>query len=187
MNESRKSTIKRKARLLFLWLAFAVSAYAQGSSKHVVGETVAQFAAKVGVDMNACHKKMKLHTFTCRALNNAEHGYRVTIEKEGEWSAVLDGGKLVFYDDNLKLPSASPSSAAGGRPFQMLSAYEDLGRVAQPLRRFCSSGWPLFEGAEVLTSLALIEQAKESIQFIDKKNRTLANTARMRHPNFKII
>jgi hypothetical protein len=110
MNESKKSTIKRKAISLFLCLAFAGSPYAQGSSKHVIGETVAQFAAKVGANMDACHKKLKLHTFTCRALINAEHGYHVTIEKEGEWSAVLDGGKLVFYDDNLKLPSASPSS-----------------------------------------------------------------------------
>jgi hypothetical protein len=116
MNESRKSTIKRKAILLFLCLAFAVSAYAQGSSKPVIGETVAQFAAKVGVDMNACHKKMKLHTFICRALINAEHGYRVTIEKEGEWSAALDGGKLVFYNDNLKRPSASPSSGPSTTP-----------------------------------------------------------------------
>jgi hypothetical protein len=110
MNESRKSTTKRKGILLFLCLAFAVSAYAQVSSKHVIGETVAQFAAKVGVNMNACHKKPKLHTWTCTALIKAEHGYRVTIEKEGEWSAVLDGGKLVFYNDSLKRPSASPSS-----------------------------------------------------------------------------
>jgi hypothetical protein len=40
----------------------------------------------------------------------------------------------------------------------------------------------VFEGAEVLTSLPLIEQAKESIQFIDIENRTLANSARMPHP-----
>jgi len=91
-------------------LAFAVSAYAQVSTKHLIGETVAQFAAKVDVNMNACHKKLKLHTWTCTALIKAEHGYRVTIEKEGEWLAVLDGGKLVSYNDNLKRSSASPSS-----------------------------------------------------------------------------
>jgi hypothetical protein len=110
MNESEKSTIKRKAILLFLCLAFAVSAYAQVSSKHVIGETATQFAAKVGVNMDACRKTQKLHTWTCHAFIKAEKGYRVTIEKEGEWSAVLDGGKLVFYNDNLKRPSASPSS-----------------------------------------------------------------------------
>jgi hypothetical protein len=110
MNESKISTRKRTGILLFLCLAFAVSAYANISSKHFIGETVAQFAAKVGVGMNACHKKLKLHTWTCTALISAEQGYRVTIEKEGEWSAVLDGGKLVSYNDNLKLPSASPSS-----------------------------------------------------------------------------
>jgi hypothetical protein len=110
MNESKKSTIKRNETLLLLCLAFGASAYAQGSSKHVIGETVAQFAAIVGVDMNACHKKLKLHTWTCTSLISAEHGYRVTIEKEGEWSAVLDGGKLVSYNVNLKRPSASPSS-----------------------------------------------------------------------------
>jgi hypothetical protein len=102
MNESWKSTVKRNGILLFLCLALGVSAYADNSSKHVIGETVAQFAAKVGVNMNACHKKQKLHTWTCRALVNAEHGYLVTIEKEGEWSAVLDGGKLVSYNDSLK-------------------------------------------------------------------------------------
>jgi len=110
MHKSKKSTIKRKKILLFLCLAFAVSAYAQVSSKHVLGEAVTQFAAKVGVNMDACRNKQKLHTWTCRAFTNAEKGYRVTIEKEGEWSAVLDGGKLVFYNDNLKRPSASPSS-----------------------------------------------------------------------------
>jgi hypothetical protein len=110
MNESKKSAIERKAILPFLCLAFAASAYGQGSSRPVIGETVAQFAGKVGVNMNACHKKMKLHTFTCRAFLNAEHGYHVTIEKEGEWSAVLHGGKLVFYDDHLKQLSVSPSS-----------------------------------------------------------------------------
>jgi hypothetical protein len=103
MNESWKSTVKRNEILLFLCLASAVSAYAQVSSKHEIGETVAQFAAKVGVNMNACHKKTKLHTWTCTALVNAEHGYRVTIEKEGEWSAVLDGGKLVSYNGKLKI------------------------------------------------------------------------------------
>jgi hypothetical protein len=102
MNESWKSTVKRNQMLLFLCLALAVSAHAQVSSKHEIGETVAQFAGKVGVNMNACHKKAKLHTWTCTALVSAEHGYRVTIEKEREWSAVLDGGKLVSYNDNLK-------------------------------------------------------------------------------------
>ncbi len=110
MNESRKSITKRKGILLLLCLAFAVSAYAQVSSKHVIGETVAQFAAKMGVNMNACHKKSKLHTWICTASIKAEHGYRVTIEKEGQWSAVLDGGKLVSYNENLKRPSAFPSS-----------------------------------------------------------------------------
>lgn len=102
MNESWKSTVKRNEILLLVCLALAVSAYAQVSSKHEIGETVAQFAAIVGVNMNTCHKIAKLHTLTCRALVNAEHGYRVTIEKEGEWSAVLDGGKLVSYNDNHK-------------------------------------------------------------------------------------
>jgi hypothetical protein len=102
MNESWKSTVKRNQMLLFLCLALAVSAYPQDSSKHEIGETVAQFAAKVGVDMNTCHKKAKLHTWKCRALVNAERGYRVTFEKKGEWSAVLDGGKLVSYNDNPK-------------------------------------------------------------------------------------
>ena len=100
MNENKKSTIKGKTILLFLCLAFVISADAQVSSKHVIGETVAQFAAKVGINIDPCHKKKKLHTWTCRALINAEKGYRVTIEKEGEWSAVLDGGKLVSYNDN---------------------------------------------------------------------------------------
>jgi hypothetical protein len=44
----------------------------------------------------------------------------------------------------------------------------------------------VFEGAEVLTSLPLTEQAKESIQFIDKKNRTLANSEGCGTPNPKI-
>jgi len=102
MNQSWKPTVSRNQMLLLLWLALAVSAYAQVSSKHEIGETVAQFAAKEGVDMNACHKKSKLLTWKCRALVNAEHGYRVTFEKEGEWSAVLEGGKLVSYNDNPK-------------------------------------------------------------------------------------
>lgn len=102
MKESWKSTTKRNGTLLFLCLTLGVSAYAQVSSKHEIGETVAQFAAKVGVNMNTCHKKAKLHTWRCTALVNAEHGYRVTFEKQGEWSAVLDGGKLVSYHDNLK-------------------------------------------------------------------------------------
>jgi hypothetical protein len=102
MNESWKSTVKRNEILLFLCFVLPVSAYAQASSKHEIGETVAQFAAKVGVNMNACHKKAKLHTWRCTALVNAEHGHRVTFEKAGEWSAVLDGGKLVSYNDNLK-------------------------------------------------------------------------------------
>ena len=101
MNKSNKSTTKRNAVLLFLCLAFAVSAYGQDSLKHVIGETVAQFAAKEGVDISACHK-LKLHTWTCNALISAEHGHRLKIGKEGEWSAGLDGGKLVFYNDNLK-------------------------------------------------------------------------------------
>jgi hypothetical protein len=100
MNKSKKSTTKRKGVLLLLCLAFAGSSYGQGSPKHLIGETVAQFAAKVGVDMGACHKQ-KLHTWTCNALISAEHGHRLKIEKEGEWSAVLDGSKLVFYNDNL--------------------------------------------------------------------------------------
>jgi hypothetical protein len=94
--------MKHKGIVLFLLSALAGPAYAQVSSKHEIGETVTQFAAKVGVNMNACHKKAKLHSLTCRSLVNAERGYRVTIEKEGEWSAVLDGGKLVSYHDNLK-------------------------------------------------------------------------------------
>lgn len=102
MNQSRKSTVKRVATLLSLCLALAVFAYAQVSSKHEIGETVAQFATKVGVKMNACHKKAKLHSLTCTALVNAERGFRVTFEKEGEWSAVLDGGKLVSYSDKIK-------------------------------------------------------------------------------------
>ena len=101
MNKSKKSTVKRNGVLLFLCLAFAVSAYAQVSSKHVIGETVAQFAAKVGVDMNSCHK-LKLHTWTCVALKSAEKGHHVEVEKEGEWLAVLEGGNLVSYNDNLK-------------------------------------------------------------------------------------
>ena len=101
MKKNKKSTMKRNGVLLFLCFEFAVSAYAQAPSKHVIGETVSQFAAKVGVDMDACHK-LKLHTWTCKSFISAQHGFRVTIEKEGEWSAVLDGGKLVFYDDNLK-------------------------------------------------------------------------------------
>jgi hypothetical protein len=102
MNESKKSIIKRKEILLLLCLAFAVSACAQVSSKHVIGETVAQFANKVGVNMNACHKKLKLRTWTCTALISAEQGRHVKVEKEGEWLAVLEGGKLVFYNEALK-------------------------------------------------------------------------------------
>jgi hypothetical protein len=101
MNDIKKSISKPRGILLFLCLASAVSGYAHISSKHVIGETVAQFAVKAGVDMNACHK-LKLHTWTCKALISAEHGDRVEIEKEDEWSAVLDEGKLVSYNDNLK-------------------------------------------------------------------------------------
>jgi hypothetical protein len=94
--------MRHKGILLFLLSALAGPAYAQVSSMHEIGETVTQFAAKVGVNMIACHKKAKLHPWACTALVNAERGYRVTIEKEGEWSAVLDGGKLVSYRDILK-------------------------------------------------------------------------------------
>ena len=101
MNDSKKSTLNRKGILLFLCLAFATSADAQISSKHVIGENVAQFAAKLGLDINNCHK-LKLHTWTCTALISAEQGHRVKIGKEGEWSAVLEGGKLVSYNENPK-------------------------------------------------------------------------------------
>jgi hypothetical protein len=100
-----------------------------------IGETVAQFAAEVGVDMDACHKlkltgqprdldrqASKLHVFaqTCKGLISAEQGQRLEIGKDGEWEAVLDGGKVVSYNDGHfdasklarsdKLP-ASPDSA----------------------------------------------------------------------------
>ena len=101
MNKVKKTTLMRKGFLLFFLLAFAVSASAHDSSNHAIGETVAQFAAKVGIDMDACHK-LKLHTWTCSSLISAEHGVRLLVEKEGEWSAILDGGKLVSYNDNLK-------------------------------------------------------------------------------------
>ena len=101
MNKNKESTMKRKGVSLFLCLAFAVSACAQAPSKHIIGETVSQFAAKVGVDLDSCRRR-KLETWTCKSLISAEHGFRVTLEKEGEWFAVLDGGKLVSYDDNLK-------------------------------------------------------------------------------------
>jgi outer membrane lipoprotein-sorting protein len=101
MNKNKESTMKCKGVSLLLCLAFAVSACAQASSKHILGETVSQFAAKIGVDMDPCRKR-KLQTWTCKSLIAAEHGFRLEVEKEGEWSAVLDGGKLVSYDDNLK-------------------------------------------------------------------------------------
>jgi len=44
----------------------------------------------------------------------------------------------------------------------------------------------VFEGAEVLTSLLLIEQAKESIQFIDKKTAPLQTAQGCRTPDLKI-
>jgi hypothetical protein len=60
MNESKKPITKRNGELLFLCLALGVSAYAQASSKHAIGEAVAQFAAKAGVNLNACHKKTEV-------------------------------------------------------------------------------------------------------------------------------
>jgi hypothetical protein len=98
MNESKKSTVKRELISLFLLSAFAASTYAQVSSKHVIGENVTEFASKVGVDMDAC-RKQKLHTWTCTALISAQEGRRVKVAKKGDWSAVLDGGKLVSYND----------------------------------------------------------------------------------------
>jgi hypothetical protein len=46
--------------------------------------------------------------------------------------------------------------------------------------------FPLFGRAGVLTSLPVIEQAQQSTKFVDQKNRTLANGARMRHPKLEI-
>jgi hypothetical protein len=102
---------------------------------HVIGESVNDFAAKVGVDMVVCRElnfsakprdldkqAKKLHVFadTCRGLINAEQGRRLEIGKENEWSAILDGGKLVSYNDGRldttkiisadKLPSAPSDS-----------------------------------------------------------------------------
>ena len=93
--------MKRKAFLMFFCLTFAVSGHAQDSSKHVIGETVEQFAAKVGIDLSACHK-LKSKTWSCKSLMLAEQGFRLEVEKEGKWSAVLEGGKLVSFDGNLK-------------------------------------------------------------------------------------
>ena len=81
---------------------------------HAIGESVDDFAAKVGVDMAACHKlnfnarawdldkqARKLHVFveTCKGLIGAEQGQRLEIGKENEWAAILDGGKLVSYNN----------------------------------------------------------------------------------------
>jgi hypothetical protein len=106
--------MKRTSTLLIASLGFALSARAQVPANHVIGETVAQFALELGVDMDACHKlkfnaqpwdldrqAKKLHVFaeTCKGLISAERGQRLEIGKDGVWSAVLDGGKLVSYDD----------------------------------------------------------------------------------------
>ena len=113
--------------LVFLCFALSSSAFGQVPTKHMIGESVADFAVEVGVDMDACHKlnlsasqwdlmkqEKKLHVSaaTCKGLIAAERGNRVEIGKDGQWSAVLDGGRLVsYYDghvDSSKL--ASPSS-----------------------------------------------------------------------------
>jgi len=106
--------MKSEFTLLIFYFAFAVSARAQVPANHIIGETVAQFAAELGVDMDACHKlkfnaqpwdldrqAKKLHVFaeTCKGLISAEQGKRLQMGKDGVWSAVLDGGKLVSYDD----------------------------------------------------------------------------------------
>jgi hypothetical protein len=98
MNKSNKTMMLYRTTMLCVLSAFAVPAYSRGSSKHVIGETVAQFATKVGVDLSACHKR-KLHTWTCVALISAERGRHVVFEKEGEWLAVLEDGKLLSYID----------------------------------------------------------------------------------------
>jgi len=93
--------MNRTRTILFLCFVCTASAQARIPPKHVIGENVAQFAEKEGVDLKACRER-KLHTWTCKALISAEQGYRVTIGKDGQWSAVLDGGKLISYDDDLK-------------------------------------------------------------------------------------
>ncbi len=45
---------------------------------------------------------------------------------------------------------------------------------------------PVIGRVGILNLIPLIEQAQESIRFIDPKNRTLANGARMRHPTLKM-
>jgi hypothetical protein len=45
---------------------------------------------------------------------------------------------------------------------------------------------PVIGRVGILNLIPLTEQAQESIRFIDPKTRTLANSARMRHPQLKI-
>jgi len=106
--------MNRARTLLFLLFACTAAAAARSPLKHVIGENVAQFAEKEGIDLKACRAR-KLHTWTCKALISAEQGNRVTVGKDGEWSAVLDGGKLISYDDNLKNTSGA-EGAATSRP-----------------------------------------------------------------------
>jgi hypothetical protein len=131
---------RNKMLLLFLCTAFASSALAQVPSSHVIGETVAQFAAKAGIDMDACRKlklnaqpweldrqARKLHVFaeTCKGLISAEQGQRLEIGKGGEWSAVLDGGKLVSFKDGRM--DTSKLAASHDLPASPDAAYEIKG------------------------------------------------------------
>jgi hypothetical protein len=84
---------------------------------HTLGESVDEFAAKIGVNIGACRqldfsaaprdlekqaKKLQVFAETCKGLLGAEQGQRLEIGKPQEWSAVLDYGKLVsFYDGHV--------------------------------------------------------------------------------------
>jgi len=105
---------------------------------HVIGESVDDFAAKVGVDMPACHElnfnrrdldkqARKLHVFadTCRSLIGAEQGRHVEIGKDKEWFAILDGGKLVSYNDGHL--DTSKIISADKLPSAPVNAYEIKG------------------------------------------------------------
>ena len=106
--------MNRTRPILFLLFACTAAAAARMPLKHVIGENVAQFAEKEGIDLKACRAR-KLHAWTCKALISAEQGNRVTVGKDGEWSAVLDGGKLISYDDDLK-NSSGAERATTSRP-----------------------------------------------------------------------
>lgn len=105
-----------------------------------VGEPVPQFAAELGVDMDACHKlklnaqpwdlnkqanKLHVSPQTCKGLIAAEQGQHIEIGRQNEWAAVLDGGKVVSYNDGHL--DTSKISGADTLPAAPDQAYEIKG------------------------------------------------------------